>query len=739
MDLTLILTFIGIALSILIPVVGYFYKNHKDMSNYYSLIWKSSKKILPKDLLNERPFEDFYFEREVDLFLKKVLSDKKNAMLTGPPLSGKTRAFYNAVKKYNGKFYILATRSILMSHFLLPAYYRYSKNRLIFIDDFQNFVEKQESFPQLFKTAKAKDIPVIVTCHSGKEFTKARNKLIENNLDADILFGENIFEIGKVSHEEGKIIADRMGRQWEHISFNGTIGSIFMKLNEMQRRFEQSGTIEKTILRSMRSLYVCGVYEDNTYFKMDRIKKVAGQSELEGKDFEWTGWIKSLEEKEFVHLSKKNLVWAEDAYLEYIVKPETEISNVELFEEIIEIFKDDAEALQMAGERAYDNGSVSIEILKYLRLSINAFERVYELADNINDRQKIFSALRYLGMSYWSLSKLENAKENSLKSINYFNKIFSRSDLDLQPSESALIKNRIGNSHSVLAESENKRENCLKAIDLFKEALNIYSKDEYPLEYAQVKNSLGAAYLMLSDDEDAKLNLSKAAECFEDSLKLRTAEIDPRGFAYSKVNLANTYARLSQIENGALNLGTALNLYSDTLKIYLKEKYPNQYGMAHNNIGNVYFLLAGISDKKLNYRKSMESYMKALEVRSSENTPVLYSNTLYNLSDTYLMLGVTESDPEYFKKALSCLNELLNIPASNLTPFRTGEIYYTTGKSFSLLAELESGQANYEKCIEFYEKSKEIFKDNDFNDMYNKTNEELQKSKKALDKITENL
>lgn len=708
------------------------------MSNYYSLIWKSSNKISPKDLLNERPCEEYYFDREVDRFLKKILSEKKNAMITGPPLSGKTRAFYNAVKHNNVKFYILATRNILMNHFLLPAYYRFSSNRIIFIDDFQNYIEKQDSFSQLLKSAKAKDIPVIVTCHSGKEFIKAKNKLIENNLDADILFGDNIYEIGKISHEEGKKIAERMGREWQHISFNGTIGSIFMKLNEMERRFEQSGTIEKTILRAMRSLYVCGIYTDNTFFRMDRIKKVAAQSELEGKDFEWTGWIKSLEEKEFIQFAKRNLIWAEDAYLEYIVKPETEISKIELFEDIIHIFNDDAEALQMAGERAYDTSSASIEIIKYLRLSISSFEKVYEIAEITNDKQKIFSALKYLGTAYWSLCKLENVKENSLYSINYFNKIFNRSDLDLQPSEIALIKSRIGNTHSVIAESENKKENCLKAIDLFNEALYIYSKEKYPMEYAQVKNSLGGAYMMLSDDEDAKLNLSKAAECFEDSLRVRTIDIDPKGYAYSKLNLANTYARLSQIENGALNLDTALNFYNDTLKIYLKEKYPIEFGKVHNNIGNVYFLLAQISDTKENYKHSMESYKKALEVRSSENTPVLYSNTIYNLSDTYRMIGETENDPAYIKKALSCLNELLGISASNLTPFRIGEIYFISGRCFTLLAEYESGPDNYTNAIQYYEKSKDIFKDNDFNDMYNKSIEELEKSRVSLDKILKN-
>lgn len=735
MDLTLFFTIIGLLLPIVIPILGYMYRNRKEMSNYYSLIWKSSLKLSPKDLLNERPFDEYYFEREVDLLIGKALKEKKNALIAGPPLSGKTRSFYNAVKNQDERYYILATRSIPMIRFALPPFFGFRSNRLIFIDDFQNFIEKQDSFPQLFRSAKEKNIPVIVTSHSGKEFTKAKNKLIENNLDADVIFGENIFEIGKVSNQDGKKIAEKMGREWEHISFNGTIGSIFMKLNEMHRRFEQCSTIEKTILRSMRSLYLCGVYEDTTFFKLDWIKEAAKSYELTGRDFEWTGWIKSLEEKEFVQLSKRKSIWAEDAYLVYIVTPETEIPNLELFEDIIEIFKDDAEVLHMAGERAYDTGSESIEISRYLKLSICAFERVLELSEKTNDKQKIFNALKYLGMSYWSLSKLENAKENCIQSINYFSGIFKRTDLDLKAADIAMIRSRMGNAYTILGETENKKENCHKAIELFEEALNTYSIEQYPSECAQVKNSLGGAYLMLSDDEDAEVNLSKAAECFEDSLKARPFEIDPKGYAHTKNNLANTFARLSQREDAAKNLAIALELYNDTLKIYLKEKYPMQYGMAHNNIGNVYFLLGLISDKNENSRKSIESYKKSLEVRTQENTPVLYSNTLFNLSDAYLMLGESENNPEYLKDSLSHLNELTGISAANLTPFRLGEIYFTTAKCHTKLAEFENEKINLNKAIEFYEKALSYFKDTNLNDMFEKTTSELQKSKDALGKI----
>lgn len=428
MDLTLLLTIIGITLSILIPLTGYYFKKRKELKNYYSLIWKSASKLTPKDFLGERPFEKTYFKRGVDEFLSESLKKQNNALIVGPPLSGKTRAVYNYLKS-QGHLAVLATRSIDMPSFEFPDDYKFHKRKIIFIDDFQNFIEKQDKFSMLFKTAKEKKIPVIATCHSGKEFVKAKNKLIEQNLDIDVIFGNNIYEINKVSVEEAKSFTEQLGVKWDNIKFNGTIGSIFMRLSEMERRYEQCDTIEKTILRILRSLYICGVYEDNCNFKTEWIKKLASGYELYGKDFEWIGWLKNLEDREFIQVAKRDKVWAEDAYLEYIVKPEAEITNREVFEDVIEIFDNDTVALQMAGERAYDTGNASVHILAYMKLAIMAFEKILKLVDASANPRLFVKANYYCGMSYGSLSKVENTKENCLRSIGYYKSLIENKDL----------------------------------------------------------------------------------------------------------------------------------------------------------------------------------------------------------------------------------------------------------------------------------------------------------------------
>lgn len=729
MDLTLTIAVIGIILSIFIPLAGYYYKKNRELKIYYSLIWKNVSKLTPKDFLGERPYGDTYFERNVDTFLCDSVKSKSNVLIVGPPLSGKTRAVYNSLKEHRKNSDILATRSIGMSSFEFPYDYKFWREKIIFIDDLQKYIEKQDKYPLLFKTASEKKIPVIATCHSGREYITAKNKLIEHNIDIEMIFGDNIYEINKVSIDEAKVFADKLGVKWDNIKFNGTIGSIFMKLSEMERRYDQCDTIEKTILRILRTLYLCGVYEDDCIFKIEWLKKLASKYELPGKDFEWIGWLKNLEGKEFIQLSKRDKVWAEDAYLEYIIKPEAEITDRELFEDVIGIFQNDIDVLQMAGERAFDTGSTSVNVSSYMRLAISAFEKVLKQINLPGDSQAFIKANYYLGMSYWSLSRVEKTNENALKAIGYYNDILNNTEINLRPEDYAMIKSRTGSAFTVLADTENRIENCKTAIECFKAALKIYSLKDYPAEYALTTSNLGGVYLVLSNGENSAKHLITAAQCFEESLKIRTLSGDSKGYAYTKNNLGNTFARLSQLEEPEKNLFHALEAYTEAMKIYEKKNYSLLYGIAVNNIGNVYCLMAHVKDKKQNAMKAKEWYEKALEVRTIENAPVQFSNTMFNLGDAYMILYEAEENTEYLYKAMECFNEALNLDLSNIFLFRVGEIYAGLGKSYMLLALKEESQANLNKGLELYEKALKIFSGQDIPEMYNKVMEEYKELK----------
>ena len=275
MDLTIILTILGIAATLIAPAAGYILKLRKEYKNYYSIIWKSSKNLKAKDLLGERPYEEFYFERNIDNLLARSLERKRNILIVGPPLSGKTRAIFNSLKQLKDPVHVLVPRSVQMTTFQFPKDFIFWKPKMIFIDDLQYYIERQDSFHLFFREAKERNIPIAATCHSGREFKKVKNKLIEQNLDLDIIFGEDIIELDKISADEGKLVAEKLGMKWDTVKFNGTIGSIFMRLSEMERRFDNCDNIEKTILRSLRNLYKSGIYEENSIFRVEWIKKAA--------------------------------------------------------------------------------------------------------------------------------------------------------------------------------------------------------------------------------------------------------------------------------------------------------------------------------------------------------------------------------------------------------------------------------------------------------------------------------
>lgn len=732
MDLTLIFTVIGVILTAFVPLVGYIYKIRKDFKNYYSIIWKSSDKIKAKELLGERPYEEYYFERNIDSFLSRTIERKRNALIIGPPLSGKTRTFYNALKNLKNDVNLLVPRSVEMPVFQFPVDYRFWKDKIVFIDDMQYFIEKQDNYPMLFKKAKGRNIPIIATAHSGMEFKKVKNKMIENNMDLDIIFGEDVIEVGKITLDEGKSIAEKLGMKWYKVKFNGTIGSIFMRLSEMERRYDSCDNIEKAILRSIRSLYQCGIYDDNNIFKLEWIKSVAGKYELEGKDFEWTSWLKNLEDKEFIKIVRRNKIWAEDAYLEYIVKPEVETTNIDVFEEMIEVFKDEPAVLLMIGERTYDIGTVEAEIADYMRISISAFEEVVSKVNKELDKHSYIKAQGYLGQAYWSLSKVENTLENCRKSIEFYNEILKILNPDESPFEYAKIKNRIGNTYTSFAEIENKTENCNTAIEAYLEALKVFTIENEPQEYARVNNNLGGAHLILAEISDHSINYKKAIESFKESLKVRNINENPKQYAVTKNNLANTYARLSEFEETEHNLEMAIGTYEDVLKISTKEKFPLHYALILNNIGNAYSMLAGVKDKKFNSEKAIEAFEKALEVRTFDKTPVQFGNTMFNLGDAYLVLSDAENKSENIDKAIEYFEVALKIRTVGSYPFQYAETCYNLGKAFIKLAEIEDKSQNYKKGIDLFNEALKIYTEENSPLMFKRTLEQISKAKKIF-------
>ena len=708
MDLALILTIIGILVSVLIPLLGYLFKTKRTLKNYYSVIWKKSSSLKHKDVLGERPYNSYYFERKEDPAIKRQLERRNNILLIGPPLMGKSRSIFEQLLALKKSVDVLIPRAVQMPHFLFPKDFKFWRKKIIFIDDLQYYVEKQDNYHMLFRTAKEKNIIIAATCHSGQDFKKVKNKMIEQSIDIDHIFGDNIIEYEKISPETGKQIAEKLRMNWDKAKFNGTIGSIFMRLSEMERRFDGCTDIEKAILVSIRMMYITGLYSDNGIFITDWLKLTAGSRELTGKDFEWSGWLKSLEGKEFVKIIRRDKLWAEEAYLQYVVKEEVTASDIDIFNEMIEIFKNEPAALVMIGRRAYDTGSVDIDIADYSKAAIRSLELALGKL-NKDDAHSRARALELIGTALWGLAKIEDVETLNKKALGYYSEAQKLIDKNNNPLDYSRLISKIAASYTAIAGVHDKELNCNMAITLYSEAMEFFTFSSYPVEYAQNCNNVGAVYQLLAQVKDPVKNLKLAAEFLKKSISVRTREQYPREFGFSNNNLGNTYSLLSDYEDKAANLKKAVECYTNFLDVSPKEKDIIAYGYALASLGICYSWLAEVQDTELNIRKAIEILNKALEVRNRDRFPVHYSIVQYHLGSAYLALAKFNKDSEACYKALDAYEESLAIRTVEKYPEYFALNQVGLGDIYIILAEKEDKSENYSKSLAAYDQALRVY------------------------------
>ena len=65
---------------------------------HFTIFKKSSYSLKPGELMEIRPYNEYYFRREEDDKIDQILKSTENLLVLGKPLAGKTRAVYEAVK-----------------------------------------------------------------------------------------------------------------------------------------------------------------------------------------------------------------------------------------------------------------------------------------------------------------------------------------------------------------------------------------------------------------------------------------------------------------------------------------------------------------------------------------------------------------------------------------------------------------------------------------------------------------
>ena len=637
-----IISLIGILLCLLTLIpFSFFYHRRIRSKSFYRIIWKKSSSIKSKDILRERQsyFHDYYYQRLEDETIRERLHENQNVLIIGPPLSGKSRAIYQTLLVLAKPHDVLIPRyfDITPESFLVPMHLTFWRPRILLLDDLHQFVELK-NFEYLLRIARENNFIIVAACRSEMEYNKVKNLLLKKNIFLETIFGDNVIELPKIPKDIGEEIATTVGISWDLVTFDGNVGSIFMKLGEMERRFAECSNVEKTFLRVLKKLYVCGIYEEHQLFPLDWIKTVAKNEELEGREFEWTGWLEQLREKEFITI-EQDRVWAEGAYLENIVKLRVDVSDLTIFSEMISIFSEIPDVLFKIGSKASDIGIVQLEKAGYMKTAIRAYEAVFQNIALEYSLQVYATIQTRLGDAYWRLAEVEAPLENCDRAIAAYEEallIWTHEDFPIQY---ATTQNGMGNAYCTLAEVTAPAENCKRAINAFKAALQVWTLDNFPIDYSITQNNLGAAYSTLTEVEEKAANCKRAIAAYEAALQVKLLEYSPINYAWTQNNLGVACNRLAEVEEKAANCKRAIAAYEATLQVYTCNHFPRNFAETQKNLGGTYRMLAEVEAKATNCKRAIVAYKAALQVFTKEEFPEINQVVGRNLRDILIFCG----------------------------------------------------------------------------------------------------
>jgi tetratricopeptide (TPR) repeat protein len=502
-------------------VVGAIYeaaKWQRGRKRLYQVLWKRSDRLRPADIFPERVgyYKDFYYRRSLDDKLDRYLVQGRNLLIVGSPLSGKTRAAFEALRRLKPVCDVVmpCVRDYDAKDFGADFPPRLGARRgILLIDDLQSIV-KQRRFHWLFEAALRKGTQIVATCRSGDDFDTAACKL-----DLDQEFAEKV-EIADIDPEVAKQVARTVNQDWSKLHFDGTVGSLFMPLKEMMSRFRDCSEQEKTILRALREMYICGVYEGRQIFRLPWVKTVASARGLQGEQFHWDNWLDRLRAQEFLSPDKSR-IQVEEAYLDLVVRPVQDESKLAVFRRMGQVLSSDPDALTLLADRASDIAGTDLDKAAWARTAIQAYESGAKLWIAVGSDQNYAMNQKGLG---WALQ--------------------------------------------TLSEVEDKAKHCHLAIAAYQEALKVYALDRFPTEYADSQNRLGAALLTLSKVEDKAKNCHLAVAAYQEALKGYTLARFPEGCAAAQLNLAGVFHNLSEVEVKTDNWRQAIAATQEALAVF---------------------------------------------------------------------------------------------------------------------------------------------------------------------------
>ncbi|MCE7744260.1 MAG: tetratricopeptide repeat protein [Candidatus Heimdallarchaeota archaeon] len=654
----------------------------------YSQIWKDSKSITPIDILGQErgspkySFKEFYYEREIDdLFNEKVLDSKNNILLVGRPLSGKSRLLYQLLKTTNEKTEVLIPKYIDfdLDNIVVPSHFNDKKRKIVILDDLHRYLQLK-NFHYLFNLLISEEnITIIATCQSEFRYDSTKNELLRKlHLNLESIF--NIIKVDPIKVEEAKRIVKEIGKHWKEVNFDGTIGSIFLPIVEMKRRFsEECNDKERTILKSIKIANLAGIYEGKNSFNKNQIKKIALEFyNLVIKEYEYIESLERLNELELLTVENEQ-IRVEEIYIIKIITPDQINLKLTEIEILSQLFETDVEALILLGKELLFSYETNLLYIDYIQKGITILLAILDKIEDYLDKGMIYY---YIGGIFGILAELFNQEENCIHSINYLSKSLEYIKKEKYPLTAISILNDLGIGYRNLAIVRSKSENALKAINCLEEAIQITKKHGSFFHPSTIYNNLALSYYELSKIDNPIQNLAKAIIVYEDGLKLSDKVLFPFEFATLQSNLSEAYCSLAEIENEKTNSEKAISAAISSLEIFTFEKNPIDYAYSNMSLGMAYRILATVENPIENCNKALSCFNESLRVMKRENMPLKYANVQLGIGNVYTILYLEERKKEFFKEAITSLENSLMIYKENKSLIFEAKVLMNIGNMF---------------------------------------------------------
>ncbi len=305
-------------------------------------------------------------------------------------------------------------------------------------------------------------------------------------------------------------------------------------------------------------------------------------------------------------------------------------------------------------------------------------------------------ALLSLGLTYWSLSKYENAVSALEQALLLYQAINDRNG-------EAKVFTNLGLVYRDLSEYEH-------AIVYYEQALSIFRVIEDQGGEAHVLGNLASAYWSLADyqeviaiyqqvrsifrEQNDRKNEAKALwglgithwslsqhqraiSFYEQALRLFREEQDRHGEATMLLGLGTVYGDLSQHQQ-------ALSFYEQALPLFHELKNRRQAARVLNNMGTAYRAMG-------KHKRALDLFQQALSISQDLKGRDDEARTLVNLGILYRARSQPKRAIALFEKALSIFRRIQD---------KTGE-----GSVLSYLGQVHAHQGRSELAIVFLKKS----------------------------------